>query len=145
MVDLFSNPDGADGQSQAVLAYLRYIGDIDESWDATLQRYTAKTIVYRWYNGREQGYVATMQNKLRRQINIVWFEHRNSDNIHAVKWLSDPSTKPPRLADIPEGVYVDKFDTSWHVPPGDAYGMAKRIHAELVSHWRAGAKAATGG
>jgi hypothetical protein len=88
--------DGAEAISQAVLAYLKYqIGDgIEESWNDTYNKYDANIQIGRWENGREQGYVVYMKTPSFNQINIAFFQHRNSDQIHAVKWEQDTINTP---------------------------------------------------
>lgn len=138
--NLYQNNDGADQQSQAVLAYLRYGADgVEESYDAELRRYMAEPKVARWDNGREQGYVVFLKSKgYARQINVAFFEHRNSDSIHALVF-EKTTFNAPTLADIPEGVYVDKWSTTFSVSVGEAYKMAEFITQALVDFWKASA------
>lgn len=135
---LYQNNDGADQQSQAVLAYVRYGSDgIEGAYDAGLNRYLADAKVARWDNGREQGYVIFLRSKdYARQINVAFFEHRNSDSIHALVF-ERVTFNAPTLADIPEGVYADKWSTTFSVDVGEAYKMAEFITQALVNFWKA--------
>ena len=134
--DLVQNPDGANFQAQAVLAYMRYhIGSgIDGSWDDEKHQYTAKPRVTRHDNGREQGYVVWLRSRDgKKQINIAFYEHRNSDEIHAV--VSHKRTlHGPVLADITE-VMSDKWDTTKSVDVGAASDLAEWIVEQLTEFW----------
>lgn len=83
---LFQNPDGSNHQARAVLAYLSAHDAIEASWSDERKCYDACPEVNRWHNCREQGYVVTMRSKdYSRQVNIAFFEHRNSDGICAIE------------------------------------------------------------
>jgi hypothetical protein len=134
--DLFQNPDGADFQAQAVLAYLRdRLGSgIEQSWDPTYHRYTAEPKVTRYDNGREQGYIVYMRGRdYSDQINIAFYEHRNSDNICAVK-SNQRTFNAPLLDDILK-VMTDKYDTTKTVGVGQAYELAGWIADQLIEFW----------
>lgn len=136
--NLINNPDGANFQAQAVLAYVRYlIGDgIDESWDDKLKHYRAEPKVARWENCREQGYIIYLRSKdYKDQINIAFFEHRNSDNICAVKWNQcSINSLTIDNADF-GGVYRDKWEVSEEFSYGQAFEMARWIVDELIEFW----------
>lgn len=138
MGNLFqNNPDGADAQARAVRAYLSMYDGIEESWCSEWKRYEAEPQIDRWHNGREQGYVVTMRTaKLNRQINIAFFEHRNSDNICAIKW-EQATLNPPTIDSAKFGdVYKDKYDVSHSVSYGQVTDMAEWIYEQLVDFWR---------
>lgn len=79
--------DGANYQARAVLMFLQSRANIEGSWNREEGRYEANVKVTRWENCREQGYITSLRTKdYSRQLNIIFFEHRNSDSIHAVKW-----------------------------------------------------------
>lgn len=129
--------DGANYQAQAVLAFLRGTGNIEESWNAEFKYYDAKPEVARWHNCREQGYVVSLRGpRYSNQINIAWFEHRNSDSICAVEWNAT-YTNPPTINDIPEDApfYKSKWDVSHSVSVGKASEMADWINERLHSFW----------
>ena len=116
--------DGADYQSRAVLCILQRIANLPE------------IEVARWLNGREQGYVATLLNLTGEQLNIAWFEHRNSDSLHAVKW-EQLTMNPPTIDTAEFGeVYKDKFDTSHRVGVEKICEMAEWINDQFNEHWR---------
>lgn len=129
------NNDGANYQAQAVLAYLQR-GDflIEESWNAELGAYAAQPTVSRWENCREQGYVICLRKGVE-QINIAFFEHRNSDEIHAVKWqqvtVNAPTIETAKFGDV----YKDKYDTSFKVEYGEVIKMVDWIQNELIEFW----------
>lgn len=118
--------DGACHQARATLAYLQAI---------CFKNKNTKAHVARWENCREQGYVVSLylfgvgEGK---QLNIAFFEHRNSDSICAVKW--EQRSINSLTIDTAEfvGVYKDKWDVSHEVPYGEAYKMADWIAGELL-------------
>lgn len=130
--------DGARYQAQAVLAALKgEIGDgIESSWNKEFHNYDAEITVSRWENGREQGYVSTLRSKdYRRQLNIAWFEHRNSDNICAVRWeqltMNAPTIDTAKFGDV----YKTKYDTSHDVGYGKFSEMAEWISEQFENFW----------
>ena len=42
-----------------------------------------------WYNGREKGIVISMIVNFNKTIHIAFFEHRNSDRLCCLKWITD--------------------------------------------------------
>lgn len=139
MNNLFDcNEDGANYQARAVRAFLSGRSGIEESYDRELNRYMAEPEINRWHNCREQGYVITMRNNdYSRQINIAFFEHRNSDQICAIEW--EQHTVNPPTIDSAEfvGIYKTKYDTSHQVSPGRADEMADWIFDRLTAFWKA--------
>jgi len=130
--------DGANKQAQAVLAMLQYNIDdgIESSWNSEFKRYDASIKIARWKNCREQGYVVSLASKnYARQINIAFFEHRNSDGICAVKW-EGRILNSPTINDIPQEVYADKWDVSHSVDVGHIDEMATWIAGELIAFWK---------
>lgn len=130
--------DGAGHSARAVLAYLQMtFGDgIEESWNSEHKCYKAIPRIGRWENCREQGYVIRMRGKTaNRQINIAWFEHRNSDEICAIIWeqstINSPTIDTAEFGDV----YKDKYDISHSVKWDRAADMAKWISDELNRHW----------
>jgi hypothetical protein len=127
--------DGANYQARATLMYLQALCNIKESWNKTTLSYDAEVKVARWENCREQGYVVSLTNPTREQLNIAFFEHRNSDEISAVKWeqksINSLTIDTAKFGDI----YKTKYDTSHEVPFGEASKMAGWIFTELTTHW----------
>ena len=144
MASLFNNDgDGANAQAQAVLAYLRAKDGIEASWDEVTKRYLADPKVARWHNCREQGYVVSLHGKdYRRQLNIAFFEHRNSDEICAVAW-EQKTMNPPTIEtmDTKGSIYKDKYDVSHRTMLGEAMQMADWIFDRLTDFWAATAAA----
>lgn len=136
MNNLFINPNMASPAAQAVLAYLRRHDGIENSWDDE-SRCLARPEVSEWHNCREQGYVITMRSKdYSRQINIAFFEHRNSDNICAVEW-EQCTTNPPTIDTANFGdKYKTKYDVSKSVRYDQALDMADWIYQRLTAFWR---------
>ncbi len=134
---LHYHSDGANRQVQAVLAFFQYrlCGGIEDSWNTEWKQYDAEIEVARWENCREQGYVLMLHSKNRReQLNIVFFEHRNSDNICAVKW-QQRTMNSPTIDTIAEGAYTNKWDTSFDVPYGEAMEMANWLLEQFETFW----------
>ena len=128
--------DGANRQARAVLAYLQGNSGIEKSWDGDKGKYMAEPQVARWENCREQGYVVYMRSKhYGKQINIAFFEHRNSDGICAVKWeqvtLNSPTIDTAEFGNI----YKDKYDTSFDVGYGKVVEMSDWIYEQLEEWW----------
>lgn len=124
-----------DKQAQAVKCYLETYSGIEPSYNG--DTYAAFPYIAEWHNGRENGYVVYMRNQdYTKQINIAFFEHRNSDSIHAVKWLQYTGINPPTIDSAEFGdVYKNKFDTSYAVEYGQAGDMARWIYDELEAFW----------
>ncbi len=130
--------DGANYQAQAVACFLKGKGDIEASWNKELHRYEAEIKVARWENCREQGYVVSLKSKdFAKQLNIAFFEHRNSDNICAVKWeqvtINSPTIDTATFGDV----YKDKWDVSKEVGCDEAAELADWIFNQLTSFWNA--------
>lgn len=122
-------------QARAVKCYLEAFDGIEPSYNG--DGYSAFPYIAEWYNGREHGYVVYLRNQdYTKQINIAFFEHRNSDSIHAVKWLQHTGINPPTIDSAEFGdVYKNKFDTSYAVDYGQPADMAHWIYDELESFW----------
>ena len=127
MTNLFSyQKDGADRQARCVLALIQaedqYMGQDEEQ---NIQ-------IARWENCREQGYVVVLRTP-KGQLNIAFFEHRNSDDICAVMWeqftINSPTIDSAKFGDI----YADKWDVSHTVGYGEYQEMANWIYGELFS------------
>lgn len=128
--------DGAHPQARGVMAYLQQNSGIEASWNDEQKRYTADVEIDRWHNCREQGYVVYMRNNnYSRQLNIAFFEHRNSDSICAVKWeqvtFNNPHLDNAKFGDI----YKTKYDTSFSVGYGEVDKMASWIFKQLSDFW----------
>ncbi len=111
--------DGANYQAQGVLAFIR--------------DHESQTKVARWENCREQGYVLTLvAPDYKEQLNIAFFEHRNSDSICAVKWKQTPTINAPTIDTAKfNGVYTDKYDVSHSVGYGEITEMSHWIRKQL--------------
>lgn len=125
MTDLFNYmQDGANCQARAVLAMVQGLLYIDSEG----------TTVYvsRWLNAREQGYVISLRTPdYAKQINIAFFEHRNSDTICAVVWeqftINSPTIHDAQFGDV----YKDKYDVSFQTGFGEILDMARWITDSL--------------
>ena len=137
--------DGANPQAQATLAFLRHF-NIEQSWDSDRKHYRAEIKVARWENCREQGYVLSLKHTdanpvgEAKQLNIAFFEHRNSDSICAIKWeqwtWNSPTIDTAEFGDV----YKTKFDVSHSVGYGQAVEMAEWVKEQFTAFWLAGVK-----
>ncbi len=132
--------DGANYQVQAVLAYLKPNADIEESWNEK-GFYDADIRIGRWENCREQGYIVYLKSFGINQLNIAFFEHRNSDRICAIKWEQNSiNSLTIDTAEFPKNVYSDKYDVSFSVAYGQALEMANWISEQFSSYYLANKK-----
>lgn len=133
---LFENHDGANYQARAVLAILNS-RQIEKSWNSTKEKYEAQPIVERWENCREQGYVISFRvGHTPPQLNIAFFEHRNSESICAVAWEQSTINTPNiNTMDTAGTVYKDKWDLSKTVLGGKYDEMADWIMERLEAFW----------
>jgi len=124
--------DGAGNQAKAVLAFLQG-RNIENSWSDNFNEYSAKVNIARWENGREQGYVIWLQNKMAtKQMNIAFFEHRIGDTIVAWAWVKDTYGSSPTIKDYPE----DDCDLgSINLNYGEASKMADQIWEQATIFW----------
>lgn len=125
--------DGANYQAQCVLACLRN-NTIEESYNAEHSEYDAQIDIGRWENCREQGYVAMLYIG-GHQLNIAWFEHRNSDGICALEWEQTTINAP--TIDTAEfgNVYKDKWDVSKSVGCYEFIKMRDWIMERFTEHY----------
>jgi hypothetical protein len=70
-----------------------------------------------------------------KQLNIAFFEHRNSDSICAVKWeeitMNSPTINTANFGDV----YKDKYDVSHSVGYGKILEMAEWIEQQMTNFW----------
>jgi hypothetical protein len=119
--------DGAKWRARTVLTILQ--GIIDE--DLADNNYSLQ--VNRWENCREQGYIVSYRNKAGNQLNICWYEHRNSDNIAALRWIQN-TINSPNITTMPEGVLPDKWHSDKWVNHDQYQEMAEWIRDSIVEH-----------
>jgi hypothetical protein len=140
---LFQNPDGANASARAVLALLQSRDGINESWNEARKNCDAVPEVDRWHNCREQGYIISLKGPdYRNQLNIVFYEHRNSDGICALMW-EQTSLNPINLATIKEGVFNSSSDYTYSVNHNEITEMAAWIMKQLTQFWVVEAAKAT--
>ena len=120
--------DGACVQARCVLAYIQSRG-------VELKNKTYQDVnIGRWCNCREQGYVISLTNINREQLNIVWFEHRNTDSICIIRW-EQSTFNLPNIDTIPEQEYRDKWDTDFSFGYGEYSECSDKIIELLENHW----------
>lgn len=139
-VNLFTNATGANYQAEAVRAFMLHCDGIDSSWCDEKCRYLANPTIARWENCREQGYVISMlAPDISKQLNIAFFEHRNSDEICAIVW-EQSTTNAPTIETAEFGnVYKDKYDVTHSVDYGQVSEMAHWILNQLEVWWKVNA------
>jgi len=127
--------DGACHQARAVLAVLSSMY-IEGSYQDG--QYQAQPDVARWENCREQGYVISLKSEdYDQQLNIAFFEHRNSDEICAIKWEQRTLNSPTiDTAVFNNQCYKDKYDVSYHVDHHEFSEIANWIQNKLEKFWR---------
>lgn len=137
MNNLFINPHNVNWQADGVLAALRSNEGIQASWDSEKHKYLAEPEVNPWFNGRERGYVISLRSSdYLRCLNIAFFEHRNSDQICAVKF-EFTGINPPTIKDIPDThpYYESKYNYDKDVSYGQFVEMSKWIMTEFENWW----------
>lgn len=130
--------DGANYQAKCVLFYLQNNDSlIESSWNDEFREYDAEVNISRWENCREQGYVLMLKNKKSKQLNIAFFEHRNSDNICAIKWHENTINAPTiESANFNGECYSnDKYDTSFSVLHMQIQEIGDWIKEQFINHW----------
>jgi hypothetical protein len=70
-----------------------------------------------------------------RQLNIAFFEHRNSDDICAIEWEQITINAPTIDSAEFGGMYKNKFDVSQSFRYGEAIKMAEWIYGRLNDFW----------
>ena len=128
--------DGASFQAQAVMCYLSMQSGLEASLNDLTSEYEAVFSWGRYENCREQGYCISLDNEVS-TLNIAFFEHRNSDSIHAIKFygrfLNTPTIDDALLKH--ESYSNDKYATDHNVPFGQPYEMSEWIMEQFLSHW----------
>lgn len=131
--------DGAGGQAQGVLAFMGYMSSgIEASYDSDHGDYRADVSVDRFHNCREQGYVVSVRSRdYSRQLNIIFFEHRNSDEIVIIEF--ELSTINPVNIDMIPDTHPwhhskSGYDKSFSC--GQVYDAANYINERLEIFWK---------
>lgn len=133
---MFEMINNVGAQANAVRAYLTTYSGVASSWSEEFKQYFAEPEINPWFNGRERGYVVTMRSDdYRNQINIAFYEHRNSDQICAIVW-EQVTTNPPTIDTAVFGdVFKDKYDVSKTFEYGEAHKMADYVMGKLDNFW----------
>tara|TARA_R110002020_G_scaffold16361_4_gene57829 strand:- start:496 stop:975 length:480 start_codon:yes stop_codon:yes gene_type:complete len=134
-----------NAQAKAVRCYLEGYDGLDVSWVEYNGHgsFSAELSIGEWDNGRERGYIVSCrQSGVPRQMNIAFFEHRNTDSINAISFETKPRWQiAPTLADVPDDKYkelsIAEWDTDHSVDYGHAGQMAKWIMDEFTRWWKA--------
>jgi|SRR5580700_1333794 hypothetical protein len=118
------------GEQAMAVGWLLSRFDIDDDGAVTKKYVNIRTSP--WYNGREKGLVFTaIVNS--DCLHIAVFEHRNSDNICALRWEAPIDINPPTLKESLPLAYPS--DSKWNVAHSVGYGeiglMADWVKAEM--------------
>ena len=89
-----------------------------------------------WYNGRERGFVLSSRHPRGcRVLHIAVFEHRNSDALCALKWITDNNywNHPLEDQNIFDKAYhgANKWDVAHSVGWGESGKMANWVYREM--------------
>lgn len=108
-------------------------------------RYEVRCETASWYNGRERGVLFSMSPGVQYPwIHIAVFEHRNSDEVCAVRWTEDcPRLNPPTIADVPDEAYPNKYSVSHSVSWGHIGEMADWVYRAMEEHYAASVETAS--
>lgn len=128
---------GIHPMALCVAQLLAYRDGLECSWDDDDHFYRADITTAPWYNGRERGLVFSMRSPRfgKGQINIAVYEHRNSDEICLLQFHTPGLMNPPTLADVPDDVYVDKYDVSARFSHNQIVEAADWVYDQLSEFW----------
>lgn len=135
MNNLFTNPDSTGVQARVVRAYLSAHDGLPSSYDHARKDHLVRPEITPWFNGRERGYVITLRNRnFSRQLNIAFFEHRNTDQICAWRWEQVTMNPPTIDTMVPKPTSGYAHDHAVNVHEGHL--MADWIYGQLDSFWK---------
>ena len=126
--------DGACMQARCVLCYIQDF-EINESYDEKYGMNMARIEVGRWENCREQGYCVSLAAENFKQLNIAFFENRNSDELCAVEWVENTINTPTIGSKELAKVYKSKYNTQKSMPYMHIEEMGDWITGELKKWW----------
>jgi hypothetical protein len=108
---LFHKNDGASATVQSILPLIRDQLENEISWcDHDSYRMPQ---CHRYHNCREQGYTLIFKRnigELEPNLNIVIYQHRNSDQICLIVWEHTHHYPPTQASLIAEGIFEKKSD-----------------------------------
>lgn len=124
--------DGSCGQARATLACLQEIIDLED--------YEVNTFflpkVARWENGREQGYVVScLDRNTCDQLNIAFFESRNSRDLQAILWEQRTLNSPNICSTQQSEDFKKAYENIHSVGYYQILEMAKWIKKEIESFY----------
>ena len=104
--------DGANYQERCVLIYLQARMQ-DHCYNLRERKDFSSLKVARWENCREQGYQITQHIAGKgKQLTVIFFEHRNSDEICAIK-VQHNSINSLSIADLSRENVEHTYNTKW--------------------------------
>lgn len=99
---------------------------------------TATPTVSLWNNGSERGYFVSLKRN-NKQLNIIFFEHKNSDDLIVEHFIHDMEPKDVyEYNDIPKEIYKDKFNYDISFPFDKPYDAASYIQKFLEHFYQYG-------
>lgn len=133
---------GINHQALAVLHMLNREPDFADYRDGF---YKVQFHTRPWYNGRERGVVISMSKRYGGKddpvLHIAFFEHRNSDEICALKWQTErhywnhPVEDPEIFNVAYGGKDKNKFDVAYSVHYGETGKMAQWIYEQFAAFY----------
>ena len=122
--------DGANYQARAVLCFLQR--DLEEL-EYELNEKFREINIARWENCREQGYIIYLKNKTsNKQLNIVFYEHCNSDSICCLKF-EQCSINSINIDTINKDFFKDKYDYTKDFSYGNIKEASNWISVEIIN------------
>ncbi len=119
---------GLNNQAIAVLHFLK---------DEELSSEDFHTSTSAWYNCRERGFVLSIKSyRMPTGLYIAVFEHRNSDEICALKWEAKSGVNPPTIESDGRLAYHggDKFNVAFSVGYGEVGKMATWVRDQAEKY-----------
>ena len=132
---------GVDNQAMAVLHMLDRSPDFADYENGF---YDVHITTKPWYNGRESGFVISMKDHGfdGKCIHIAVFEHRNSDNICALRWINDSyyfnhPLEDPNIFEVAYGgKNKTKYDVAFSVQCGECGKMSDWVYEQLTDFYK---------
>lgn len=85
-------------------------------------------------NLRERGFVLRAHSPKGEYLHLAFFEHRNSDDLCALKWVGDQSPTGGYTADdVPTSVYPDKWSVTKQWPCREFAPAAEWVYETIES------------
>ena len=132
---------GINRQARAVMQYLDREPNFAEYREG---QYRVNFVTRPWWNCRESGFVLSMQQSHYSGpwLHIAVYEHRNSDNICALRWETEREYMNHPLEDknIWDNAYggadKTKYDVAYSVGEGEVSQMADWVYSQFEEYYK---------